>query len=81
MTKKERFAVASTILEMKKRGYSRAESTAMIKRSYLMERLRMDHVFFFHYGEDQWADWVIEDCEHLGRIEKELEKKEVAIGA
>lgn len=83
MDKKERFAIASTIIEMRKRGYDRRKTMDMIKKSYLMERLRMDHVFFFHYAEDQWADWVIEDCEHLDKLmaEEPTEIKEACIGA
>lgn len=78
----ERFAYVYTVIELVKRGKTYKEAREMIKKSYLMERLRMDHVFFFHYAEDQWADWVIEDCEHLDRLmaEEPAEIREV-VGA
>jgi len=62
----ERFAYACTLIELVKRGYRRVDAKKMIAKSDLMARLRFDNAFFFHYEEDQWADWVIEDCKYSG---------------
>ena len=66
----ERLAYVYTLIELVKRGYKRVEARKMINGSDLMKRLELDSIFFFHYDETRWADWVIEDCIRLKTINK-----------
>ena len=74
----ERFAFVYTLIELVKRGFGRKEAKKMIKTSTLMERLKLDSVFFFHYDEAKWADWVIADWEKRKEPKENCPSPEIA---
>ncbi len=54
-----------TLIELVRRGYKRVEARKMITKSHLGDRMFNDPVVFWHYDEQRWADWVIQDYDML----------------
>lgn len=52
-----------TLIELVSRGYKRAVARKMFNESRVYDRMRRDPVVFWHYDEQRWADWVIQDTE------------------
>lgn len=50
-----------TLIELVRRGYKRVEARKMLEHSHIGDRMFRDPVVFWHYAEERWADWVIED--------------------
>ena len=50
-----------TLIELVSRGYKRTDAKKMFRMSRIYDRMRRDPVVFWHYDEQRWADWVIQD--------------------
>lgn len=50
-----------TLIELVRRGYKRVIARKMLEQSHLGDRMFRDPVVFWHYDEQRWADWVIQD--------------------
>ena len=56
----ERIVYCYTIIELAKRGYSYKNAKKTVMKSNIIQDMNDDPVFFFHYGPQTWADWVID---------------------
>lgn len=56
----ERVVYCYTTIELVRRGYSRKNARSMVMKSNIIQDMNDDPAFFFHYGPQTWADWVID---------------------